>query len=112
MHVDEPGRHGEARGVHGASRRLAGEVADDRDALALDPHVGPDGGRARAIEHLPALDLDVQARGASANPMARSHQDAAPRSRVSAHGAPTSWMASGRRWASSPLGSEMAGMPA
>jgi hypothetical protein len=57
--VDEPRRDDEAAGIDDAPGGIA-DAADRRDAPARDPHVSREALRARAIDHRPALDQEIQ----------------------------------------------------
>ena len=111
----KPGATHVARGVQRCGRPARGERSPT--AAMLSPwiaDVGADGRRARCRRDLPALDLEVKHR---LRRRRREAEDAlapgrrAEQPRLAPPARPTSWMASGRPWASSPLGSEMAGTP-
>jgi hypothetical protein len=56
--VDEPGGHQPARGVELAPAPV-GDLADGRDAVAVDGHIGGDGAGPGTVDHLAGPDHDV-----------------------------------------------------
>ena len=58
--VDEAGQHEPPRRVHHGRGLGAGQWADGGDPAARQPHISPEGRRARSVEHHPAAYHDVE----------------------------------------------------
>ena len=63
MDIDEAGRHEAALGVDGAGRRLAAQVADGGDAIAVDRHVGSVARRCVPVDDGAASDHQIVCHG-------------------------------------------------
>jgi hypothetical protein len=60
VRVDEAGRDDESRGLDDAASLRAPEIADRRDGLPADAHVGAPAGRTRAVDDRPTPDHEIE----------------------------------------------------